>query len=610
MSFVDETHSMAMTQMSEAGAATKDYCSEHPCEEIKLYCEGCAKFICWECANVEHHYHSFKKLDWFKEQIESLLEPLKEQLDTINKSLQQIDTTCREITLQESTVVADVDRIAADFHEAIEKHRNELVKQVHNVVQEKLTILSNQKVQIEGSREQLQQCHDDIEAKLKQSDKKASVEQKDNFTKQVDELRADFNPVLCLNTTADVKFDPFPFNFIECGTLSARELLPDPSECFVVNEALEQQIITVGSLVTVIVKAIDYMGNPCRLPQDKTPQLEFSFSSVFVGPPQHEYCRIFESQYELIFRPKFKGLHYLCVMINGCRIRGSPFTIGVRSSIDNLSRQMFSNEFVKSPFGITVNSKQNVIITERDRHCVKVFSPDGGMARSFGSFGSGRGQFNTPCEIAVDHHDNIAVLDFNNHRIQMFTEDGNFLRQVGPDGKGPLQFKDPTAIAFNTYNKRFYVIDKRERSSVQILSPEFVPCGSLGTDLKENLISGDSSLWCIGCDRLGKVYVTNLYRVHIFEAEGTFLKTIGTMSSPFAVLPGGIAFDERNLMYISSRSIRKIYIFDTDIKCTPIKIIDIDGEKEGNCDHCRGVAVDHYGIVYLCDTYNNCIRMY
>ena len=602
----------ALAQIQETGAVTKatHYCLEHPSEEIKLYCEECIKFICWECVSVKHHCHSYKKLDWYKEQIESSLEPLKKQLAATDQSLQQIDTTCKEITLQESTTVADVDRIAADFHEAIEKHRNVLVKQIHDIAQKKLTILSDQKAQIEGSREQLQQCQDDIEAKLKQSDK-IDVEQKDNFTEQINELTADFNPdVLCPDTTTDIKFEPVenPQTFIKCGTLSARELLPDPSQCFVVNEALEQEIRAIGSSVTIVVQAIDYLGNPCHVSQDKAPQLQFSLSSVVSGTPEDEYCTICESQYELTFTPNIKGLHYLHVMISGCHIRGSPFAIGVWSSAESLSCQISSRDLVISPWGITVNSKQDIVVTERDRHCVSVFSPNGRKVLSFGTFGSGEGQFNNPRDIAVDHNDNIAVVDFNNHRIQMFTDKGNFLRQIGPDGKGPLQFKAPTAIAFNTYNKSFYVIDKRERSSVQILSPEFIPCGSLGANLKENFVSKQTPFWRIGCDSLGKVYIATVFKVDIFKAEGTFLMSIGALSYRY---PGDIAFDGRNLMYLSSRYYREISIFNTEGGLKLIKKLSIYGMKDTlNFDQCRGVTVDRYGIVYVCDTCNNCIRMY
>lgn len=210
----------------------------------------------------------------------------------------------------------------------------------------------------------------------------------------------------------------------------------------------------------------------------------------------------------------------------------------------------------------------------------------------------------------MDHDDNIAVVDYKNRRIQLFTEKGDFLRQVGPDGKGPFQFKAPSSIAFNTCNKSFYVIDKREHSSVQILSPKFVPCGSLGANLKEDKLTGSLQLWRIGCDSSGKVYVANLCRVDIFEAEGTFLKSIGLLSfiSPIVLLPGGIAFDECNLMYFSNCNSHQIYILDSEGRL--VKRLGVPGIWSNWKDNCRGVIVDRCGILYVCHTSNNCIKMF
>ena len=205
----------------------------------------------------------------------------------------------------------------------------------------------------------------------------------------------------------------------------------------------------------------------------------------------------------------------------------------------------------------------------------------------------------------MDHNDNIAVVDYNNHRIQMFSKKGEFLRQIGADSKGQLQFKAPAAIAFNTLNKFFYVIDKQEHSSVQILSSDLVPCGSLGTNLKEGMFSGSSDSWCICCDIWGKVYVANSYKVNVFNAEGGDpIKSIG----PLVIYPGGIAFDKHNRMYISSYGGHDIYIFNADGES--LKTFGTRGENRGQFNHPRGVVVDCYGIVYVCDMYNNRITMY
>ena len=63
-----------------------------------------------------------------------------------------------------------------------------------------------------------------------------------------------------------------------------------------------------------------------------------------------------------------------------------------------------------------------------------MFSPNGEKLRSFGTCGSGQGQFKYPYGVAVDGEENILVADCHNHRIQKFTAEGLFLAAMGTKG--------------------------------------------------------------------------------------------------------------------------------------------------------------------------------
>jgi hypothetical protein len=68
---------------------------------------------------------------------------------------------------------------------------------------------------------------------------------------------------------------------------------------------------------------------------------------------------------------------------------------------------------------------------------VAKYDKDGNWVKSWGTPGSGPGQFNTPHNIAVDAQGNIYVADRGNRRIQVFDGDGNFLRQITIDVPAP-----------------------------------------------------------------------------------------------------------------------------------------------------------------------------
>ena len=95
---------------------------------------------------------------------------------------------------------------------------------------------------------------------------------------------------------------------------------------------------------------------------------------------------------------------------------------------------------------------------------------------SWGSFGTGNGQFDQPMGIFASLNGFIYVVDANNNRIQKFNQVGAYLSQFGTSGSGNGQFNRPTDISIG-YDGNFYVTDSYNYR-VQKLS-------SLGTYLSQ-----------------------------------------------------------------------------------------------------------------------------
>ena len=71
----------------------------------------------------------------------------------------------------------------------------------------------------------------------------------------------------------------------------------------------------------------------------------------------------------------------------------------------------------------------------------------GTFVTTWGSSGTGDGQFNAPLGVATDGNGNVYVADTNNNRIQKFDASGTFLATWGIAGSGNGQFSDPTGVA-------------------------------------------------------------------------------------------------------------------------------------------------------------------
>ncbi|KAI8510699.1 hypothetical protein Bbelb_116150 [Branchiostoma belcheri] len=79
---------------------------------------------------------------------------------------------------------------------------------------------------------------------------------------------------------------------------------------------------------------------------------------------------------------------------------------------------------------VTVNSSNQIIVSDWNNHNLKVFDPVGRHLFTCGSRGSGPGQLNCPNCVITDSEDNIIVADWKNNRVSLFSPEGTFIRHV------------------------------------------------------------------------------------------------------------------------------------------------------------------------------------
>jgi DNA-binding beta-propeller fold protein YncE len=89
-------------------------------------------------------------------------------------------------------------------------------------------------------------------------------------------------------------------------------------------------------------------------------------------------------------------------------------------------------------YGVThalaVSPSENVYCTGSN-HDVSYFTSNGSLLGSWGSEGSGNGEFFYPSSIDVAPNGNVYVLDYGNYRVQYFTADGSFLGKWSTRGE-------------------------------------------------------------------------------------------------------------------------------------------------------------------------------
>jgi hypothetical protein len=88
---------------------------------------------------------------------------------------------------------------------------------------------------------------------------------------------------------------------------------------------------------------------------------------------------------------------------------------------------------------------------------------------TFGSFGSGDGQFDSPFGVAISRFGDIVVSDFSEDRIQVFDRAGEFRTSFGSLGSGEGQFRGPQGVAI-ARSGEIVVID-RFNHRIQVFVP-------------------------------------------------------------------------------------------------------------------------------------------
>ena len=586
------------------------HCFEHPDEELKLYCETCGELVCLKCAikGGEHFNHDYKELDKafqeYKEEITSSLEPIEKQVATLKGMLAQLDTRYGKIAGQREVTEIEIHTTFRRLQEVLNVRETELVHQLHRITQSKLKALAVHRDKIETILAQLSSCLLFMVESLRAANKDDALMMKTNTVNTVKELTTPFqSDILKPSTEADIVFSALADLRSMCrdyGQVFAQGS-PDPSKSHATGKGLEVAVVG-EKKSTCILHAVNGGGMPCEEPI----RLDCELLSEITGAISSCSIERRQSQYEISYQPTIKGRHQLHIRVEGQHIRGSPFSVAVKLPVEKLGTPILTISGVGKLWGVAINQRGEVVVTDQDSHCIHVFSPSAEKIQSFGTHGTGEGQLIEPHGVAVDGEGNILVADSGNHHIQKFTTEGQFLTAVGTEGSGPLQFNNPTDIAISD---KVYVVDFGN-DRVQVLNPDLTFSNTFG---KRGSGKGQFRCPCgIACDSTGKVYVTDRgnNRIQVFTSEGKFLKMFGQLGQGRGELywPTGIAIDTSGRVYVSEVNNDRVSLFTS--KGQFVTSFGRGGNGPGEFSLPAGLALDSSGVLYACDFHNHRVQLF
>jgi NHL repeat len=252
--------------------------------------------------------------------------------------------------------------------------------------------------------------------------------------------------------------------------------------------------------------------------------------------------------------------------------------------------------------GVAVGPDGSVYVTDLSLNRVEIFTSAGAYAGTFGSSGGGSGEFNTPLQIAVSSAGNVYVTDNENYRVEEFDSSGQYTTTIGSEGSGGGQFDGPDGIAVNSAGL-VYVTDP-VNTRVEVFSAAGVFQRAFGTDGTADGEFQAPIAAAIGPGNSVYVLDDTNNQVEAFTSDDVFSQNIG---SGFG-FPTGVAAGGDGTIYVLDETDNRVDMFSSS--GASLGSFGSSGSAGGDFDFPHEIAVAPTGLIYVTDEGNNRVERF
>ena len=537
----------------------------HEKKELEVFCKICEDAICTVCALTDHEGHAKMLLEVAanerKLQVKRAIELQKRRAQQKRNKIAKIDENRIHIEEQAAAVKRDVQRFDERLMTAMKVKKKEILNKVDIQVKESHERLRTQQRVVDKEVKLIEAGIGETEALLERStsaeiiklDKSLSAIFQEEVTDGEDQVECDLEGFR-------------RFTFVENEALMAKTVTEGIGafQTFISSYSSANQSsvkgkrtrkAVVGREAQLVLTTRNVEGEQCSDERDGvTKKMRICETKARVQNNN-------DGNYKINYFAKETGKCDFSVKVNEDHVYGSPsFAVKVKPShfkpVLSFGQQGTALGMLLSPWGVAVNERNEIAVTEIGNNRIQIFSSDGTFLRSFGKKGDKQGEFNFPTGIAFDKNGHIVVVDGNNHRIQVFTEQGEFLSQFGEQGSLDHQLQDPYGLSI---------------------------------DSDGNYIVADS----------------NNKLIKIFSPSGEFLRKIGgegCFSFPYHCMQ----YD--NYLIVSDNKDHCIIIFDRDGNF--LYKFGMHGKRKGEFNEPRCLSVTKAGHLMVCDTLNHRVQVF
>ncbi|XP_068738539.1 E3 ubiquitin-protein ligase TRIM71-like [Montipora capricornis] len=530
-------------------------CGKHEKKKLKFFCQECKIAICNACALTDHEGHAKIVLeDAAKERksiVNAAIESKKRRAQEKMTRTATIDENCVSIQEQAARVKSDVQQFADSFIAAIEAQKNHIFDEVENKVRESLQLLGEQRHEIEEDVKMQETEIEKTEMIVKRSTNAQIMQPHEFMDKIIQEeaedhsVNSDFEHVMAFVFKGNDKlFDDLKCQHIGCFESFITKTIPKDSSA----EGKGIREGTVGLKAEIIVTTRNSQKEQCYQEDDGvTLEIKTREGRDSAIKPQIQDNK--DGTYKINYFPKEIGTCQASVKVNGEHVRGSPFGVQVKlrqfRSVLSFGQEGSDAGMLLKPWGVAVNDKDEIAVSEVGNHRVQIFAGNGTHIRSFGIKGNQQGEFDFPVGIAF-HNDKIVVADANNNRVQVFSDEGHYLNQLG----------NPHGLSIDSDGN--IIVADRGNKLIKIFSLDGRFLHSIG-----NEGSFIFSFHCIQHDNFLIVSDRGAHCIKVFNREGEFLYKFGNKGKGNGEFNnhGFLSMDRAGHLLVCDESNHRVQVF-------------------------------------------------
>jgi len=568
--------------------------------------------VCQTCVTLSHSGHALEHIEDEAErqkiEMKSMIKTQRRNLQAKMDAVSKLDEDYAKLIQQCEEVKGHVQKSVDDLIAKIELKKQTIFAAVEDQTRKSLDSLTTQKSQTENQIELIKTSLDKADKVLSRGANAEVVQVKKSLQKILEGVDQ-----TCKPTEPDLKGLPiliFVGNQMMVETVNAEKIgtlkllsQTEASQSVAKGKGLEEGRVGVEAQFVLIT----------RNAEGRQYYHEHDHVTVEIRDEQGRECatevRINDNKdgsYTISYSPKVQRKCKVAVKVNGKHICKSPFSLKVKSfqvrPVLSFGRGGSSVGKFNRPWGVAVNTRDEIAVTDSLNFRVQIFSSDGKCLRSFGRKEIEADEFGFPTGIIFYKNGNIFVANNGKYRIQIFSGEGEYLSSFGGKGSLESQLSDPCGLSVDSDGN--IIVADAGNKMIKIFSPE-------GKFLMK--IGGQNTftfpIHCVQCDRYLIVSDYKEHCIKVFDRNGNFQYKFGKQGGGDGEFsfPSCLSVNKSGQLMVCDSDNHRIQVFQLNGEF--IAKFGTKGSNVGELNWPRSVAVLSNGRIVVCESHNDRLQV-